>query len=243
MGKLDPPSILFLVPAHGATVTTPFLESMLEFSRFAIDSGIEFNWIVEPGASLISLCRSQLISMAMELEDWTHILFVDNDMGFEPMDIMRLLIADKDVIAGQAPVKSYPLTTSSALSDIIEEDEQAVRVNYVGTGFMMIQRYVVERMMDYYKQHKSFEMPDGNYYDQTRVGYVDLFDTITNNAHVTDKDLYLTEDYAFCLRARACGFQIWAHKNVMLTHTGMHTFSFKNEAKMLKDYKRIGKTK
>ena len=224
-------------------MTTTFLESMLEFSSFAKDNGIEFNWIVEPGATIISLCRSQLISMAMELEGWTHILFVDNDIGFEPIDIMRLLVADKDLIGGQCPVKSYPLTASSALSDVIEEDDQAVRVNYIGTGFMMIKRAVVDRMMKCYKDRKGFEMPDGNFYSQERMASVDLFDTVTCGGHLTDEKLYLTEDYAFCMRARACGFQVWSHKNVKLTHTGMHTFSFANEAKMLEDYTRTGKTK
>jgi len=97
-------------------------------------------------------------------------------------------------------------------------------------------------MMACYKNRKEFDMPDGNYFDQNRISSVDLFDTVTNGGHILDEKLYLTEDYAFCMRARACGFQVWSHKNVNLTHTGMHTFSVKNEAKMLEDYKRIGKT-
>ena len=240
MSVTEPPSILFLIPAHNSTVTSTLMESMLEFSRFALENGIELNWIVEPGATIISLCRSQLISMASKIEGWTHVLFCDNDIGFEPMDVMRLIVADKDIVAGNAPVKSYPLTANNASNDPLEESDWGYRVNYCGTGFMLIKREVVERMMETYKVQKGFQMPDGNYWNQTRVDYVDLFDTITNGGHIKGKKLYLTEDYAFCLRARGCGFEVWSHNNVKLTHTGMHTFSFDKEKNMLERYKLKG---
>jgi len=236
----DPPSILFLIPAHNSSVTTTLLESMLEFSRFALDNGIEFNWIVDPGATIISLCRSQLISLADEIPDWTHIVFCDNDIGFTPMDVMRLLVADKDIVAGNAPVKSYPLTNNNASSNPIAESDWGCQVPYVGTGFMMIKRRVVDGMLDHYLDELDFQMPDGNYYNQTKVSYVDLFATITSGAHELSDRLYLTEDYAFCHRARECGFEVWSHNNVKLTHTGMHTFSFDGEKDMLELYKLKG---
>ena len=240
MSVSEPPSILFLIPAHNSSVTTPLLESMLQFSRFALENGIEYNWIIDPGATIISLCRSQLISMAAELEDWTHVLFVDNDMGFEPMDVMRLLIADQDIVAGTAPAKSYPLHGNNATTHHLQEKDWGYEVNYVGSGFMLIKRQVIDTMMDHYWNTKSFQMPDGNHYDQTRVTYVDLFDTITAGSHVQDKRLYLTEDYAFCTRAKACGFKVWSHKHVKLSHTGVHTFSFNEEKDMLERYKLKG---
>ena len=46
--------------------------------------------------------------------------------------------------------------------------------------------------------------------------------------------------HAFCTRAKACGFTIWSHKNVKLTHTGVHTFSFNEEKDMLERYKLKG---
>ena len=239
----NPPSILFLIPAHNSTVTAPLLESLLEFSLFATNLGIAFNWIIDPYATIISLCRSQLISMADEIDDWTHVLFVDNDMGFEPLDVMRLVVADQDIVAGVAPVKSYPLAENNATNNVLEENDWGYKVLYTGTGFMMIKRHVVSEMMDHYRHALAFEMPDGNYYEQTRVEYVDLFDTITSGANEQDKRVYLTEDYAFCHRARECGFEVWSHKHVKLTHTGMHTFSFNGEQDMLERYQLKGDIK
>ena len=57
---------------------------------FAGEKGLQWNWITDPGATIISLSRSQLVSMALELEDWTHAIFIDNDMGFDPFDILEI---------------------------------------------------------------------------------------------------------------------------------------------------------
>ena len=43
----------------------------------------------------------------MTVPDSTHFLFIDNDITWDPVDIFKLLLADKDLIGGIYPLKSY----------------------------------------------------------------------------------------------------------------------------------------
>ena len=231
------PNILFLFPQYAHTVTTETFESMLQWAMFAGEKGLQWNWITDPGATIISLSRSQLVSMALELEDWTHAIFIDNDMGFDPFDILKLLIEDKDIIGAQAPTKQYPLAYN-AESNHLQETDTAAEVHYVGTGMMCIKREVLEHMKMHYLHDLAFAMPDGFYSEQKSMWSVDLFAPITRGAHYKNSNFYLTEDFAFCQRARDCGFEVWKHLEVKCSHTGTHVFSDDGETKMIERYAR-----
>ena len=54
--------------------------------------------------SLVTRARNNLIAKGMET-DSTHPMFIDADIGFDFTDVIKLLIADKDVIGGLYPKK------------------------------------------------------------------------------------------------------------------------------------------
>ena len=73
------------------------------FRRFNIPLKIEFC----KNDSLVSRARNNLIARAMTDPECSHILFIDNDISWDPVDILKLLIADKDLIGGIYPLKNY----------------------------------------------------------------------------------------------------------------------------------------
>ena len=73
------------------------------FRRFSIPLKIEFC----KNDSLVSRARNNLIARAMTDPDCTHALFIDNDISWDPLDIFKLLIADKDLVGGIYPLKNY----------------------------------------------------------------------------------------------------------------------------------------
>ena len=204
---------------------------------FAGWEDLQWNWITDPGATIISLSRSQLVSMALELDDWTHAIFIDNDMGFTRKDILKLVIEDKDIIGAQAPTKQYPLAYNTERNHI-QETDTAAEVHYIGTGMMCIKREVLEKMKVRYFDDLAFAMPDGFYGEQKNMWSVDLFAPITREGHYQNSNFYLTEDFAFCQRARDCGFEVWKHLEVKCSHTGTHVFSEEGETKMIERYAR-----
>jgi len=73
------------------------------FRRFNIPLKVEFC----KNDSLVSRARNNLIAKAMTDKDTTHILFIDNDITWDPVDILKLIMADKDIVGGIYPLKNY----------------------------------------------------------------------------------------------------------------------------------------
>lgn len=233
------PNVLFLLPQYGGQLTTSFFESMLDWAQQAGEYGVKWNWIVDPGSTLLPMARSQLIALAMELDDWTHIIMCDSDMGFTVSDVCHLIEADKDYIGALYPAKGYPIqATSSTRNGIYRTEGDLAQCKYVATGLICIKRETIEKLYDKYADTLSFKAIDGLRSEQIRYEVIDLFAIITNGGDEEDPDMYLTEDYAFCKRVRDAGMEVWQHTKVNPTHSGMHTFSFKEEAKMLERYKK-----
>ena len=57
--------------------------------------------------SLVSRARNNLIARAMTDPQATHFLFIDNDISWDPLDILKLLMAEKDLVGGIYPLKNY----------------------------------------------------------------------------------------------------------------------------------------
>lgn len=73
------------------------------FRQFNIKLKIEFC----KSDSLVSRARNNLIARGMTDKEATHFLFIDNDITWEPIDILKLLMADKDLVGGIYPLKNY----------------------------------------------------------------------------------------------------------------------------------------
>jgi hypothetical protein len=91
------------------------------------------------------------------------------------------------------------------------------QVKHVATGFMMMQRNVIEKMIKSYSSTKytddiNFLIPEENKYAYA------LFD-----CGVVD-DHYLSEDWMFCNRWTLLEGEIWIDVSINLTHTGIHDF-------------------
>jgi hypothetical protein len=73
------------------------------FRRLNIPLKVEFC----KNDSLVSRARNNLIARAMTDPETTHIMFIDNDISWDPLDILKLLITEKDLIGGIYPLKNY----------------------------------------------------------------------------------------------------------------------------------------
>ena len=57
--------------------------------------------------SLVSRARNNLIAKAMNDSAATHFLFIDNDITWQPTDILKLVLSDKPIVGGIYPLKHY----------------------------------------------------------------------------------------------------------------------------------------
>jgi glycosyltransferase involved in cell wall biosynthesis len=57
--------------------------------------------------SLITRARNNLIAKAMADTEMTHVLFIDNDLMWNPMNILKMILAEKGIVGGIYPLKKY----------------------------------------------------------------------------------------------------------------------------------------
>lgn len=207
----------FAFPCYGGNVSFETLNGMINTSVLLTKIGIRFDVRMISSDSLVPRARNSLVGLMMEIPESTHLMFIDADIGFDPVDIVRLIAHDLDIVGGVYPMKTYPLRYAFApLPEATDAGIPGVQeVRDLATGFMLIKRSVLERMIEHYPETR-YE-PDVAL-ENRNIELHALFDTEVKNGK------YVSEDYTFCRRWRSIGGKVHIDDTVVLKHLGMHTF-------------------
>lgn len=205
------------IPCYGGQVTEPCFTSFLRFTLLAARAGLSWSLDTMVNESLVTRARNNLVAKMLSNQKSTHLMFIDADIRFQPESIFQMLMCDKDVIGGLYPKKSLPINyviNAKAGTPIIND---VFEVDTMGTGFIIIKRHVLDKMILAY--------PHTKYVDDVGLGkqfepfMYSLFDT-----EIDEKGHYLSEDWCFCRRWAKLGGKIYAHSKVLLSHAGFYEF-------------------
>lgn len=172
--------------------------------------------------ALIDRQRSIHASLALE-QSYDVLVFIDDDIRFRATDLYQLIreAADRKTVVGCLYMKrKYPLELVGCPlegpQDIqIGEGGRVMEVRYVGTGVMAIARNVLADVArNLQKLRTGAILEDG--------GELQIWPFFMPVAY---DGVYLSEDYAFCQRAKEAGFSILADTRIILGHVGEHVFS------------------
>jgi hypothetical protein len=231
MAAPDHPYIYLAAPCYGGLVSIFFLRSVLELQAACETNGIGLHVELLASDPLIARARSRLAARFLAHPAATHILFCDVDIGFAPDNVFRLLETGREVIAAVCPLKSIDWEKVRAAARHGASDLQAAGLGYVvrflptpdnsveveggfakvaygGTGFLMIRREALARIVEGHPELAA-TLEDGS-------RAVMVFDPMVE----PETGEYLSEDYAFCRRWRELGGEIWADVEARLTHVG-----------------------
>lgn len=183
------------------------------------------------GDALISRTRSQLATKMMTdplCEDVDVMVIIDDDVQFYPQDFWKIVDGAREK---QAPYGGIYVTRSREphtaalgfpgqnLTFQEAEEPNPVPIRYLATGFMAVPRVCFQSMID----HPGFETVHGTepiVYCEQGVGSNPMYDFF-RCFEIKENDgriHYLSEDWAFCERARQCGYDIWADTSIILQH-------------------------
>jgi len=208
------------LPAFGGMVSESYLMSLVKLINFLNFSGITYSIDTIVNESLVPRARNSLVAKMMQFEGKsTHLIFIDSDIEFEPDSVVKLLLADKDVVGGIYPKKALPISFVVNSIDNAQFEGTLLEVKRIGTGFVCIKREVFEKMFERYA-HLKYNDNIGLDERYAPFKYA-LFDTSIDKE---DNNNYVSEDYTFCDRWRAMGGQIWADLSISLTHVGYFKF-------------------
>jgi hypothetical protein len=255
------PHLHILTPCYGAVCFVNYVHCLIKtmelFRKFNIGISVDFC----KNDSLVSRARNNLVARAMNNKKMTHIMFIDNDITWDPIDIIKLLISKKQLVGGIYPLKNYNWNTLlvdkknhssknvvetwvnkkndsqfkelisdesmiqhrvlnynvNFLNNTIQIENNLTKVKHLATGFMMIQRNVIESLSKAFPSTKytddvSFLVPEEN-----QFAYA-LFDCGVEDGH------YYSEDWMFCHRWAKLGGSIFVDVTINLTHTGIEDY-------------------
>ena len=213
--SLEGRKVFIGIPVYDGKVSIKLAYTLAQLMPKALQLGVSVQLGHVSGCSIITMARNMLVDQFLK-SDCTELLFIDGDVLAQPDDILRLVAqsGDKDITAGSYPRrardKKFFMDLYFNEDNDLEFDGAMMRINRVGTGFMLIRRHVIERIAE--KSQK--------YLGQDGVGEVaSVFEFSLKDGK------FVGEDYEFCDKARAEGFKVWLDVEISLPHVGTEEFT------------------
>jgi len=166
-------------PCYGGMVTINYFESCLRLIEEASKKNIGLQFGTIGNESLVTRARNTLVQLFMDHSEYTHLLFIDADIGFNERTVVRMLELDEEVVTGVYPrktidwtkvirkvkekpnIKENELLASSLQYNLnvknpehVEVKKGFIKVLDGATGFMLIKRQVFEKMAKAYPELK-----------------------------------------------------------------------------------------
>ena len=206
-------NLMIATPAYGGAVQLSYVTSLLGFRA----AGVAYSLVGLANESLITRARNALLSTFHARPQFTHLLFLDADVGLPAEGLARMVAADKDVIGAPVPLKGRGPRGERLfnLGRCIGEDGPLMLHQRIGTAVLMLSRHAVNLLVDeararggvYERMSTMVGDPGVNvHYDVFRTGVVD--------------GEYLSEDYWVCETLRSLGFAIHVDPTIVTTHHG-----------------------
>jgi len=245
-----PARLMVATPIYGGA-QADYLRAVIGLTRLAEQRGVPCSYAFLSNNASINLARN-LLAGAFMGSDATHLLFLDGDIGFVPEQVLDLLdLARSDerlaVIGAPCPKRAinWRLVAAAAARGLGQADpaqlerysgvfamdmldpaaglrlDQPLELKRLGTGLMLIRRDVIATLCE---RHPELRYPvepqdrgEHRLDDHIFALFQPMFDAETGHL--------LSDDYAFCHRARDAGFRIWAAPWMRTSHTGPARFA------------------
>ena len=252
--KNNNPVVHILTPCYGSSCFVNYVTCIMAtrqlFNVYNIPLHINFC----KNDSLITRARNNLIAKAMNNPEMTHILFIDNDITWDPLDILKLIISDKELVGGIYPYKNYnwdKLKEPDVIQNILNKKNNSFFKNTSDNEIIQ------HSLLEYNLNYKSNNMEVKNNLIEVRhiaTGFMlikrnvieKLFEAHPTTKYVDDinylskdeekfayalfdcaviENHYFSEDWLFCHRWSQINGQIFTDISINLQHTGLEDYN------------------
>lgn len=234
-------------PCYGGQLTEPYFRSVIKLMTFFNQHRVPLAFGTIANESLVTRARNVLLAYFLG-SDYTHLMFIDADIEFQVEDVLKLYAHNRDVCVGAYPKKglNWDRIRDTIINDpekaknntaalgadyavnfkflnkqdrTIAVDRGVVKLHDAGTGFMMIKRNSILKLIKAYPELKYNN--DVQLNQDLSDHFYALFDTMIDPV---DRR-YLSEDYTFCRRWQDIGGDIWLDPTISLNHYGSFCFA------------------
>lgn len=156
-------------------------------------------------------------------KQYSHLLFIDDDMGFMPDVVMDMLLFNEPVVGAIYPKKT--MDRQWAASGVANPETRGpfLEVQGLGCGCFLIRRDAIDTMLQ-----KMPELIDTRYnaIEQSFLKNEGMTRLITAFSCMNDPERgRVSEDISFGRRWIECGGKVWAATHHKMVHVGPHEYS------------------
>lgn len=204
--------VFIAVPSYGPLPAT-FVQSLWSCHDALRAAGIEADLEIMSGNCHVDDSRNYLVRDFLESK-CTDFFFIDSDVGFDCVDMVKLLRSDRDVVAGIYPMKQTPeeFPVIPLQGKIQAGPDGLVEVEGVPTGFLRIKRHVLEAMAAKAKKFRA------------RTESMDRAPIPVIFERSLEGTARYSGDYTFCRKWRAMGGSIHVDPEMSFEHQGDHSW-------------------
>ena len=215
-------------PAHHDAVIAFALECQRR--EITVDRG------VVNGDALVSRSRSIVASSFLRSKA-DVLLTIDSDIWFRAADAIKLCeeALEYDFIAGlyltRGLKKQSALLLPLDVPVVFQDDSKPVEVRYLSTGFMAVSRKGMEKTLEHSQLphcHKGMTHLNAD------TSFWPLYMPFCISDDGPEETLYLSEDWAFCERAKRAGFKMWLDPSIRLGHVGREMYTLEDLMRTMK---------
>ena len=169
--------IMVCTPMYGGMCSGMYAKACCDLATLSTKYQMDLKYFYLFNESLIPRARNYLVDEFMRSE-YTHLMFIDADIHFDPNDVLALAALDKDIIGGPYPKKciAWEKVRNAVDTGLADEDpnileqytgdyvfnpventhqikvSEPVEVLEIVTGFMMITRKVFDDFREAFPQ-------------------------------------------------------------------------------------------
>jgi hypothetical protein len=230
-------NLLIGIPAYGGCIDHRTVSMLLSLSRILDREGIPHTEIFVANESLIPRARNFLGSAAaFSRENFSHLVFVDADISFQPEYVLEMLKCGLPIAAlpysrkglnwrficeaarhgiGPEHLVNFGGAANIGVEQSFEIGQKPVPVIHAATGAMCIDVNVFKALTKAHEERRY--RPNGTYQPSLEFHW-DFFPARVR------KGVYLSEDYAFCEDAAELGFQTYVLPAAKTFHQGSFSY-------------------
>lgn len=196
--------ILVATPAYSGETNYRYTESLFAATLYCAYHKVQLELKIAARFTLLEYARAYLAAKFLE-GDYTHLMCIDADLGFDPRAIVKLVDHGKDIVGGVYPVKSIPIWFP--YQPLGEPENGLQRAKTLPGGFLLVSRKAMQAVADsvptFTFEHQGERITAPNIYQMEHRG-----------------DGLIGEDVMFCERARKLGFELWVDPDITFVHVG-----------------------
>jgi glycosyltransferase involved in cell wall biosynthesis len=201
--------VLIGTPSYDGRIDVWFANSLIATVKQAEKKGIFVHAIYTSYDSLIQRARNSLVRLALT-GGYDDLFFIDSDCEWEPEWFFRLLDRPEPIVGGALIKKTDKEGYTVKLLDKqlkYSQDKKLIEVNGVGTGFMKVSKFALEKLWEISDPYMS----EG---EEHRM----ICDIKVENGDL------ISEDYVLGNKWKSLGYKVWLDPTITLNHIGTKKF-------------------